>query len=241
MSRFSKHIAAAGAIGLMALFGTTAANASLIVTAAVGGAPTGVSYANFDNLALGNAGGMSGGVDVSFSGNGEVVAGALSGRYAAPYLSNGNGALFGDANNGPDTTHYLSTGTGSVTIALPGLEGYIGMLWGSVDGYNSLKLYDGATLVGSLTGNDVTANANGNQGVNGTYYVNITSDHPFDRIVASSSSYAFEFDNLAYNTAGGDVPEPMTWTLFAAGLLGLTAFALARRRQQLVRVKARRR
>ena len=238
MSRFSRHLAAASAIGLMALFGTTAANASLIVTAAVGGAPTGVSYANFDNLALGNAGGLSGGIDVSFAGDGQVVQGALSGRYAAPYLSNGNGALFGDATNGPDATHYLSTGTGSVTLMLPGLEGYIGMLWGSVDGYNSLKLYDGATLVGSLTGNDVTANANGNQGVNGTYYVNIVSDQGFDRVVASSSSYAFEFDNVAYNTAGGDVPEPMTWTIVLAGLLGLTA--LAAKRRQPARVKAKR-
>ena len=90
--------------------------------------------------------------------------GSQSGLYAAPYLSNGNGTLFGDPNNGPDTTTYLTTGVGSVTLTLPGQEKYAGLLWGSVDAYNTLSFYNGATLVGTATGTDVTASANGDQG-----------------------------------------------------------------------------
>lgn len=204
------------------------AAANLIVDASVGGAPTGAAYANFDNLALGNAGGMSGGISVAFtSGDSQAVQGALSGKYAAPYLSGGNGALFGDPTNGPDTTTYLSTGIGSVTLTLPGLENYFGLLWGSADSYNSLELFNGSKLVGTVTGNDVTANANGNQGASGTFYVNISDDLAFNKVELSSTQYAFEFDNVSYGK--GAIPEPGALASFAAGLLALGALAWCKR------------
>ena len=130
----------------------------------VGGVPTGVNYANFDTLPLGSMGGTSGGITVSFGGDGQAVQGSLSGVYAAPYLSNGIGTLFGDPTNGPDTTTFLTTGIGSVTLNLPGEEKYVGLLWGSVDAYNTLTLYDGATPVGTITGSEVTSSPNGDQG-----------------------------------------------------------------------------
>jgi hypothetical protein len=202
------------AIGLSAV--SAPAEAVLVWSSAVGGTATGASYANFDNLALGSAGGTSGGINVSFVPDGQTVTGALSGRYAAPYISNSNGVLFGDPTvSGPDTTRYLSTGKGQVILDLPGQALYFGLLWGSVDNYNTLSFYDGVNLVGSLTGLNVNASANGNQGVNGTFYVNITSTIAFDRVIASSSQYAFEFDNVAYKT----VPEPGTLGLFGLALL----------------------
>ncbi len=63
------------------------------------GTPTGPFYANFDNLALGNAGGqINNDINVSFTGDADTVNGFLGGIYAAPFV-NGNGGLFGDAEN----------------------------------------------------------------------------------------------------------------------------------------------
>jgi hypothetical protein len=99
-------------------------------------------------------------------------------------------------------------------------------LWGSVDDYNTLSFYNGANLVGSITGADVGPNTNGNQGINGTFYANIDSNLAFDSVVASSSNYAFEFDNVAYDSVPQQappppaVPEPSTLALFCAGILG---------------------
>jgi hypothetical protein len=74
-----------------------------------------------------------------------------------------------------------------------------------------------------VTGSDVVASPNGNQGQEGTLYVNINSDLAFDRIVATSSQYAFEFDNVAYNETNVTTPEPSTVviSLVAGSFLGL--------------------
>jgi PEP-CTERM motif len=198
------------------------------IEVSVGGVPNGVNYANFDDLPLGGAGGTSGGISVSFGGDGQAVQGSLSGVYAAPFLSNGSGKNFNDPNDGPDTTTYLTTGTGSVTLSLPGEEKYLGLLWGSVDTYNTLSLYDGSTLVGTITGSDVTSNANGDQGASGTFYVNINSTTSFDKIVATSTSNAFELDNVAFNPTA--VPEPSSIVLGLLGGFGVFTYRLMRRK-----------
>jgi hypothetical protein len=208
------------------------AQAGLTMNASLGGAPTGVNYVNFDNLPLGAAGGVSNGVTVSFDGDGQAVQGAQSGVYAAPFLSTGNGTHFGDQPDGPDATTYLTTGIGSVTLNLPDQEKYFGLLWGSVDNYNTLSLYNGATLIGTVTGTDVTASADGDQGQFGTFYVNISSTESFDRVVATSSQYAFEFDNVAFNSAA--VPEPSSAVLSFIGGLGAFFYTLMRRKRLAV-------
>jgi hypothetical protein len=234
-----KSLLLAGTVLAFAAAG--AAHAALSVSGSVGGAPTGVVLDNLNWLTLGTAGGLSpqSGITVSFAGGGKAVQGSVGGQYAAPFLSGGNGTGFGDPigtnqPNGVDTTTYATTAAGgsSVTILLPGNGGagylYFGLLWGSVDAYNTLSFYNGATLVGSITGSAVTASPNGNQGVNGTLYVNVTSTTPFDRVVATSSAFAFEFDNIAFNQTV-PVPAPAALGLFGMGLAGL---ALAARRRR---------
>jgi LPXTG-motif cell wall-anchored protein len=225
------------------LLGVGQAGAAVLsVSGSVGGAPTGITYVNFDNLSLGSGGGTSGGVAVSFSPDAQVVTGAVGGQYAAPFISNSNGVLFGDATvAGADATKYLTSGSdghtagAQVVLVFPEAEKYMGLLWGSIDLYNTLSFYSGATLLGTVTGGDVLAGANGDQGVNGTLYVNINSDTPFDTVIATSSQYAFEFDNVSYNVenqTGLETPLPASAWLFGSVLAGSGLFFGRRRKRQ---------
>ncbi len=222
----------------LALLATGTAQAALVVSSSVGGAPNaaGVVRDNLDWLTLGSGGGVSPhtGMTLSFSGNAQAVQGSSS-TYAPPFLSGGNGAGFGSPNqaNGPDATTYISAGSAgavggsAVTMLLSGDYLYFGLLWGSVDDYNTLSFYDGAMFVGSITGAQVLGSPTGNQGVNGTVYVNIVSDMVFDRVVATSSQFAFEFDNIALSRSN-PIPEPGLLALLGLGLAGV---AVARRRR----------
>jgi hypothetical protein len=109
--------------------------------------------------------------------------------------------------SGPETTNYLAAEpNGSVTMNFSSQKDYLGLLWGSVDTFNTVSLYDGTTLVGHLTGSQVMANANGNQGINGSDYRNIDTLNgvSFNRAVFSSTSPAFEFWSVS--TSSYDVP-----------------------------------
>ena len=207
------------------------ASATLVWSSAIGGLPTGVSYVNFDDVALGNAAATSGGIAITFDGNAEAVQGTSWMAYAAPFLSNNNGVPFGDSSNGEDETTYLSAGNSSISLALGSDANYLGLLWGSVDDFNSISFYSGSTLVGSLTGLDVSATADGDQGLNGTYYVNIYSTVAFDTVVLASGKNSFEVDNVAFTLADHNpiVPEPASLALIGIGISG---FAMLRRRSR---------
>ncbi|MDQ3185184.1 MAG: PEP-CTERM sorting domain-containing protein [Pseudomonadota bacterium] len=211
----------------LSVAGMSSATMAAALSASVGGVPVGAGvYENFDNLAA--TGGLSArGINVAFSGMGAGTASLpnMAGLYAAPFISGSNGVPFANLQtNGPDTTQYLTTGIGQITLQLDQPNQYFGLLWGSVDDYNTLSFYNGTTLLFNFTGLDVDGLANGNQGAAGTLYVNINSDTPFDRVVASSTGYGFEFDNvaLAVNPANSigvsPVPEPETYAMLLAGL-----------------------
>ena len=86
-----------------------------------------------------------------------------------------------------------------------------------------------ATLFRQLK-TDARNPANGDQGANGSNYINIYGV-TFDTARFNSNNYAFEFDNLAVSGTGGidEVPAPATLGLFGLGLAGL---GLAARRRK---------
>ena len=129
---------------------------------------------------------------ISFAGKAGVYAGTAPGTAAAPWIA-----------TGPDTQNYLAAEpNGNVTIQYNSNQKYFGMLWGSVDSYNTLNFYENNTLVESISGADVTSNPNGSQTANGSYFVNVdfNGNTAFNKVVATSSTPAFEFDTVATST-----------------------------------------
>jgi hypothetical protein len=105
-----------------------------------------------------------------------------------------------------------------------------------VDTYNTLSFYRADnSLIDTITGTQVDAAANGDQGANGTFYVNINSTDAFTYVIATSSSYAFEFDNVAIanrQLGGGNLgtPLPAAAWLFGSVLAGC-GLVMRRRRK----------
>jgi hypothetical protein len=111
---------------------------------------------------------------------------------------------------------------------------YLGLYWGSIDLYNKIELYNGSTLVQTITGAEVLAAGNGNSGnqfqPGSNVYVNIffsSLDPEFTSFRFVTDGIAFEADNLV--TGYASTPEPATMILFGTGLAGLAGFVRRKR------------
>jgi hypothetical protein len=188
------------------------ANAAFISTTFTSGMTTevaGATVVDFDS-----------GKPAYYTGQGSVTSGSISGQTAAP---------------AGDGTPYLSVAyplqTGSMTATLASSYNYFGLYWGSIDDYNTLKFFNGASLVATITGSQVIAAGTtlGDQMAPGSNrYVNfLFNDASFDRVEFSTSQYAFESDNHAFANVT-KVPEPATLGLMG---MGIAAIGFARRRR----------
>ncbi|MDZ7960020.1 MAG: PEP-CTERM sorting domain-containing protein [Aulosira sp. DedQUE10] len=140
----------------------------------------------------------------SASGSPAIVSGTVSSNYAAPAADASKYLTIAPVGSG-------AAGSNSpITIALSKAADYFGLYWGSVDTYNIVKFFNGATLLASYTGADVPGTtASGNQSsAQDNVYVNFFAGtgEAFNRIELSTTSIAFESDNHAFR----EVPEPLT-------------------------------
>ena len=138
-----------------------------------------------------------------------------------------------------DTSQYLAVlGGGSATLALPKPSESISVYIGSLDSYNTIVFFDGATQVASYTGTQLTSltTAVDNQAQvgqansslsNGRFYFTFSS--PVTSIECVSSSNSFEIAQVADIATG--VPEPSSWAMMLIGFAGL-GFAGYRRAKE---------
>ena len=91
----------------------------------------------------------------------------------------------------------------------------LSFLWGSVDNYNILKLYNNGSLVATILNTDISPSPTNAAG-RGASYVTI-SGVTFDEIRFSADTNAFEFSNLSSTP----VPLPAAAWLLLSGLAGL--------------------
>jgi hypothetical protein len=153
-----------------------------------------------------------------FSGDGIVMnnhGGGSLGLYATPCA---------------DGTNYMAVlGGDTETIKYSSLRDSFGLYWGSIDTYNSLSFYDGATLIATIGGGQVSPllAPGGQPDYFSNGYVLITGLPKFNTVLVSSASNSFEFDNVA-----AAAPEASTWGMMALGFAGLGYAALHRAKRK---------
>jgi hypothetical protein len=202
MSKFLSGIATAAFL----VAGASAANAGVLFNSVAFDAPASageIMVQDFDNP-------IAAGYNMTWSG---------AGLYQGPLVPGIAAPPFGDS------SQYLSVLTGGLaTLTAPGVMHSMSVYLGSIDSYNTITFKGQNGFSQSFTGTDLTASANGDQFIamtNRHYEFTFDANDLINQILFSSSGNSFEFDNIAVNDPPARVPEPLTLSLFAAGLAGV--------------------
>jgi len=186
--------------------GASAAQAGVIFSSVAYDAapsPGEVMVVDFDHA---NAAGYS----MTWSGAGLYQGPLVSGIAAPPY---------------GDSSQYLSVLTnGSATLTAPGVMQTMSVYLGSIDSYNMITFNGQGGFTQSFTGTQLDAFANGDQSIPATnrrFEFTFDPNDLINQVIFSSSGNSFEFDNIAVNDPPAPIPEPVTLSLFAAGLAGV--------------------
>jgi hypothetical protein len=211
----SKLLSKSAAFALAMLAGTASAHAGVIfhsVAFDAAPAPGEAMVVDFDHP---NAAGYS----MTWSNQADIFQGPLVPGWAAPPVG--------------DETKYLSVFTnGIATLTAPGTLKSLSVYIGSIDNYNLITFHGQNGFSQSFNGSQLNTPANGDQHdalTNRRFFFDFTNSDLINQVTFTSSGNSFEFDNIAANDPPSRVPEPMTLSLFAAGLAG--AAALRRRRK----------
>ena len=155
----------------------------------------------------------------ALTGNFQLATGSVSGVYAAPALDASQYAVVPMAG--------MPTGTATLDLSGLGPLGTLSFYWGSIDSYNFVKFFSGATEIFSMDGTMMPP-ASGDQFAAGTNRRAFFSFAPTDNVTSMqfiSNGVAFEFDDVAISAA---VPEASTWAMLIAGF-GIVGAAMRRR------------
>ncbi|MCZ0813035.1 MAG: VPLPA-CTERM sorting domain-containing protein [Pseudomonadota bacterium] len=133
----------------------------------------------------------------------------------SPYDNSGSAGVAGFEN-----LSYFSVGPDNepspATLTITGGANTLNFLWGSIDGYNSIALYDGGSLLDTISNTDISPSSSESAGV-GASYVSIFSNARFDRAEFRSTSNAFEVANISVSA----IPLPAGALLMLTALGGL--------------------
>lgn len=150
-----------------------------------------------------------GAVFSSLPGSPAIVSGSLNLVYRSPFENLGAG-------NFEMIEYFNVSKNNTATLLLGSVRSKLSLLWGSVDGFNSLRLINtGAGTSTTITKADLDP-ASVPVSARGAAVVSI-SGFSFDKVEFRSTQEAFEFSNVAA------VPLPAGGLLLLAGLAGLAA------------------